>query len=66
MGLNGKQHNIIPNTMTINVMYIDRVEFEDNAYLPYDLYGHALAQEPLLRGHDILIDPSLQSSLLYT
>ena len=30
--------------------------------LHYDLYGHALAQEPLTRGHDIfsiLVDPSL-------
>ena len=45
-------------------MYIDRVE--DNAYLPCDLYDHSLAQEPMLRGHDILIDPSLQSLLLYT
>ena len=33
----------------------------NNGFSLYDLYGHALAKEPLPRGHEItiLVDPSL-------
>ena len=36
------------NTIAINVLYIDKVE--DDAFSLYDLYGQALAQEPIPRG----------------
>ena len=37
--------------MAINVMY--NVKVEDNVDSLYDLYGHALAQEPCPGGHEI-------------
>ena len=37
--------------MTMNVLYIDKVEEKHINY--NDFYGHAPAQEPLPRGHEI-------------
>ena len=43
--------------------------YRNNAFSLYDLYGHALAQEPLPRGvkkFTILVDPSLVIITIYS
>ena len=58
----GKEHYNSHNTVTINVLYNDRVE--DNAFSLHYLCDHN-TRTSAPGGHEILLDPYL-SLLLYT